>query len=136
MSRHRFELFNKTAPFVFADLATKHKNVWYMVTPIVAGFKENRRRTIRKGRVLAMDKLILALSPRTTKCGGLSHLSFIARKPKPLGAEFKCVADGSTGIMIFLELQEGAVRISTRAYIKETRSKIVACGLRLAFGPA
>ena len=56
------------------------------------------------------------------------------RKPKPLGTEFKCVADGSTGIMLFLELQEGKERMGTRQYIKETRSKIAGCGLRLAFG--
>jgi hypothetical protein len=44
---------------------------------------------------------------------------------------FKCVADGSTGIMLFLELQKGAERMGTRAYVKETRSKIADCGLRL-----
>ena len=77
-----------------------------------------------------------ASDPRTAKRDGLSILSFIISMPKPLGSEFKCVADGSTGIILFLELQEGAVRMDTRAYIKETRSKIAGCGLRLAFGSA
>ena len=133
MPRHRFELLKKTAPFAFADVATKHKDVWYMVTPVVKEFNENRRRTIHTGRVLTMDELMSPFRPRTTKHGGLPSISFIMRKPKPLGTEFKCVADGSTGIMLFLELQEGKERMGTRAYVKETGSKIAACGLRLAF---
>jgi hypothetical protein len=60
MPRHRFELLKKTAPFAFADVATKHKGVWYMVTPVVTGFNENRRRTIRKGRMPTMDELMSA----------------------------------------------------------------------------
>jgi hypothetical protein len=136
MPRNRFDLLKKTVPFAFADLATKQKDVWYMVNPVVKGFNENRRRTIRAGRVLTIDELMVAFRPRTSKRGGLPHLSFIMRKPKPPGTEFKCVADGSTGIMLFLELQEGAGRMGTRAYVKETRSKIAACGLRLAFGSA
>ena len=70
MPRTRFELPKKTASFAFADLATKHKDVRYMVTPVVSGFNENRRRTIRTGRVLTMDELMSAFRPRTTKrCG-------------------------------------------------------------------
>ena len=65
-----------------------------MVTPVVTGFNENRRRTIRTGRVLTIDKVIAAFRPRTTKRSGLPNLSFITRKPKPLGSKFKCVTDG------------------------------------------
>ena len=134
MPRSRFELLKKTVAFAFADVTTKHKDVWYMMTDGVTGYNENRRRTIRAGKVLTMDELMAAFRPRTTKCGGLPNLSFIMRKPKPLGTEFKCVADGSTGIMLFLELQEGKERMGTRQYTKETRSKIAGCSLRLAFG--
>ena len=81
-----------------------------------------------------MDELMAVFRPRTTKRGGLPHLSFIMRKPKPLGTEFKCVADGSTGIMLFLEIQEGKERMANRKYNKETKSKIAATGLHMAFG--
>ena len=120
--------------FAFADLTTKHGDVWYMLTDGVKGYNENRRRTIRTGRVYTLDELMAAFRPRTTKRGGLPHLSFIMRKPKPLGTEFKCVADGSTGIMLFLEIQEGKGRMANRKYNKETKSKIAATGLRMAFG--
>ncbi len=35
---------------------------------------------------------------------GMPHLSFVKRKPEPLGCELKTVADGLTGIMLFLEV--------------------------------
>uniref|UniRef100_A0A7S2DP88 Uncharacterized protein n=1 Tax=Haptolina brevifila TaxID=156173 RepID=A0A7S2DP88_9EUKA len=35
-------------------------------------------------------------------------LSFVERKPEPLGAEIKVVADGAMGAFLGLELQEGA----------------------------
>ena len=48
---------------------------------------------------------------RTTKTGGLPNLSFVARKPKPLGTEFKNVVDGMSGVMMWLEIQEGKERM-------------------------
>jgi hypothetical protein len=66
MPRNRFHLLKKAVPFAFADLTTKQKDVWYMVTPVVKGFNENRRRTIRAGRVLTMDRLMVSFRPRTS----------------------------------------------------------------------
>jgi len=43
MPRTRFELLKKTAPFAFADLATKHKDVWYMVTTFVTALRRPLR---------------------------------------------------------------------------------------------
>ena len=48
---------------------------------------------------------------RTTKTGGLPNLSYIARKPKPLGTEFKNIVDGMSGVMMWLEIQEGKNRM-------------------------
>ena len=36
----------------------------------------------------------------TTKIGGLPNLSYVMRKPKPLGTEFKNIIDGLTGVML------------------------------------
>ena len=44
---------------------------------------------------------------RTTKTGDLPNISYVLRKPEPLGTEFKNVVDGMTGNMLWLELQEG-----------------------------
>jgi hypothetical protein len=34
-------------------------------------------------------------------------MSYVPRKPVPLGCEVKCVADGTSGVMMYIELQEG-----------------------------
>ena len=50
-----------------------------------------------------------AFKPRTTKTDGLPNISYIARKPKPLGTEFKTVCCGLSGIMVQMEIQRGKV---------------------------
>ena len=52
--------------------------------------------------------------PRTSKTGGLPHLSFIERKPEPLGTEFKVAADFSIGILLHLEVMEGGAAMSKK----------------------
>ena len=42
------------------------------------------------------------------RAGGLPHLSFVDRKPEPLGTEGKTSADGQTGFMMRFDIQEGA----------------------------
>lgn len=38
-------------------------------------------------------------------------MSYVACKPKPLGAEFKNIADGMSGVMMWLDIQEGKKRM-------------------------
>ena len=47
---------------------------------------------------------------------GLSHLSFSARKPKPLGTEFQNLVDGVTGSMQWLEIPEGKERMKPKQF--------------------
>ena len=44
---------------------------------------------------------------RTTDQGNLPHLSYIFRKPDPLGTEFKKVACYVTGALLFIEVHIG-----------------------------
>ena len=57
--------------------------------------------------------------PRTTKLGGLPHLSHVPRKPEPLGSEFKCTADPVTGCMLALEVQRGKEAMKKLTYNSE-----------------
>jgi hypothetical protein len=50
---------------------------------------------------------------------GMPHLSFVPRKPVPLGCEVKCVADGTSGIMMYIELQEGKARMRRLRFADE-----------------
>lgn len=74
-----------------------------------------------------------AYQPRSTKLGDLPHLSFIKRKPRSLGTEFKSSADGVTGIMLWLEIQEGNSRMKSRAFVGALGAN-AACALRIALG--
>ena len=51
---------------------------------------------------------------RTTATGGLPNISFIKRKPEPLGTEFKNIVDGLTVQILWLEIQEGKDRMKTK----------------------
>ena len=63
--------------------------------------------------------ILLFASFRTTKTGGLPNLSFVARKPEPLGTELKNLVDGMTGAMLWLEIQEGKDRMRQRDYSQD-----------------
>ena len=60
----------------------------------VNGFNENRRRIIQAPNIKVLDETMSAFRPQTRKFGNLPHLSYILRKPEPLGTEFKTMAIG------------------------------------------
>jgi hypothetical protein len=72
-----------------------------------------------------------SFKPRTSKTGGLPNISFIKRKPKPLGTEFKDIACGITGIILHLEIQEGKLPMRTKEFFN-TLGSTAACALRLS----
>ena len=76
-----------------------------------------------------------AFRPRTTKTGGLPHLSFILRKPEPLGTEFKVICCGVTGIMLHLEIQRGNYAMKKLAHFRQLGA-MSACTKRLVDGTA
>ena len=63
--------------------------------------------------------MLLLLFYRATKTGTLPNLSFVMRKPEPLGTKFKTIVDGLSGIMLWLEVQEGKEQMSKLAHTKE-----------------
>ena len=70
-------------------------------------FNKARRDRFAAGPVLVLDEIMSAWRPQTTPTGGLPNVSFIPRKPEPLGTEFKTVCCGITGVMLFVEVQKG-----------------------------
>ena len=65
---------------------------------------------------------------RTTKTGNLPNLSYIKRKPEPLGTEFKNIVDGLTGSMLWMEIQEGKLRMANKEH--QDLGSTCACVLR------
>ena len=77
----------------------------------------NRRETIASSRVKTHDESMSALKPQTTKKGNLPNISYIMRKPEPLGTELKTVASvESNGPMIYAEIQEGKLGMRNKVF--------------------
>jgi hypothetical protein len=131
MSEGRFDQIKKVANYCFADLSRRSSDPWWPIRGGVDGFNQNRQRTIKKSRAICIDESMSAFQPRASKLGGLPHLSFIKRKPRPLGTEFKCAADGPSGVMLWLEIQEGKAAMKGKALVG-TLGANAACAMRIA----
>ena len=57
--------------------------------------------------IKALDESMSAWQLQMSKNGGLPNISYIARKPEPLGAEFKSVFYPATDEMVRLEIEKG-----------------------------
>jgi hypothetical protein len=73
----------------------------------VNDFNENRKKTDAASISKVFDEFMSAWWPQTTATGGLPHLSFVERKPEPLGTEFKNSVCGVIGMFLAMELQRG-----------------------------
>lgn len=131
MSEGRFDQIKKVANYCFADLSRRSSDAWWPIRGGVDGFNQNRQRTVTKSRALCIDESMSGYQPRASKLGGLPHLSFIKRKPRPLGTEFKCAADGASGVMLWLEIQEGKAKMKGKALVGSLGAN-AACAMRIA----
>jgi hypothetical protein len=80
-----------------ADKATDDYDPWNMILLMVNGYNKNRHDWMAGSIRKVLDETMSAWCPQTTPTGGLPHLSFILRKPEPLGTEFKTIACTVTG---------------------------------------
>lgn len=103
---------------------------WHRINLLVKEYNMNRKQVVAGSCKKIADELMSPWRPCITKKGGLPHLSFILRKPQPLGTEFKSVACGVTGCMLHIEIQKGkdAMRIAEHSNAYGVTS---ACSLRL-----
>ena len=104
---------------------------WHPIQHFVNEFNANRADKIAASIYKTMDESMSPYRPRKTKTGNLPHLSYILRKPEPLGTEFKSVACAKTKIMLHLEIQKGKSVMASSAYQDELGAT-AACVLRMA----
>ena len=62
---------------------------WARIGNLIDGYNKNRQSNIAASNWRVLDESMSAFIPRTSKTGGLPHLSYIKQKPEPLGTEFK-----------------------------------------------
>jgi len=80
------------------------------VRGFVEAFNDRRAQVVKPGGTLTVDECMVPWEGTDFKWSaeGMPHVTKIARKPKGVGAELKSCADGQSGIMLRLEIQEGA----------------------------
>lgn len=88
MSWNRFKILREAMPFSFYDHSGKD-DPYHPIKLLIDGFNDNRKKNIASSIVIIIDESMSNLQPRTTKTSLLPNISFIFRKPKPLGSELK-----------------------------------------------
>jgi len=131
--QRRFEDIRATAHFAFADMESTAQDPWGWFRPVVERFNANRKVNVKQDPVFVGDESMSEWQPRSTALGGLPNLSFIKRKPKPLGTEFKNICDAAHGMMLYLEIQEGKVRMREKPFSKELGGN-AGCAVRFTLG--
>ena len=81
--------------------------------------------------VFGLDETMSAFKPQKTKTGGLPNITYILRKPEPLGTEFKNGCCSKTGVMTFMELQRGKNGMKEAQYNRELGAT-AGCPVRLS----
>ena len=97
MSLRRFQDIKRFFPWGCANRDTLETDPWGMFRDAIEAFNNNRADNVNAALCKVADELMSAFSPQTTKSGNLPCLSFVKRKPKPLGTEMKTVCDSASG---------------------------------------
>ena len=119
MKQWRFNEIRNLLKYAKADLSLAPSDPWAWFRPAVDDFNSSRKAVLQHGLVVTLDESMSAWKPRADKFGGLPNISFIMRKPKPLGTEFKAAYDATTGIMMHLEIQEGRDAMRQKAHVAD-----------------
>ena len=130
MRLRRFESLKSHATAAVADKSLMATDDWWPIRAGIEDFVANRKRTVLKSAGLVPDESMSAMKVRSTKTGKWPHITFVKRKPKPLGTEFKSVCDGRHGVMLHLEIQEGRALMDKKPFTKELGGN-AAFGLRM-----
>jgi hypothetical protein len=87
MKLYRFKQLKKLMQKAF--VGKDKQDPWHPIIAMMIGFNNSRAQDIATSYQKVFDESMSAWKARTTQLGGLPFLSFVLRKPKPLGTEFK-----------------------------------------------
>ena len=92
-----------------------------------------RAKNFVPGKVLCVDECMSAWRGQNGKycVEGMPHVTKIIRKPEGVGAELKSIACGETGVLLQLEIMEGADAQKEKEHYDTTKSEGTAVVLRL-----
>ena len=124
MPYNRFSQLSNVIAFADMTVEIPTSDPWYPIRAFVNSLNAHRKNHIVIGWLLCIDETMWKWIGL-----GLPHQSYIPRKPEPLGVELKTVCDVESGIMVFIELQEGKRRMEVMDFTDEWQHT-TACTLR------
>ena len=89
MAYSRFKNIKENVHFAFYDRKVAESDPYHPVRSLLDGFNDNRKKTIAASIDIVLDESMSPFKPRTTATSVLPNVSFMFRKPKPLGIELK-----------------------------------------------
>jgi hypothetical protein len=97
MAEYRFKEIKAIFPWSFQDKTKLDESIeesfdpWNMVLLLVNGYNKNRHDWVVASKRKTLDESMSAHRPRRSKTGVWPNISYILRKPEPLGTELRYV---------------------------------------------
>ena len=105
--------------------------MWWQIVEAFDDFTKNRQQTIASSNVITIDESMSAYAPQTEKTGNIPHLSYVFRKPKPLGTEAKDTLCTETECILALSLCRAKNDTQATEFDECTQKKIARVTLKL-----
>ena len=132
MSLSRFRQWKSAVAWTHSNESLKDEDPWWRIIGVINSWNANRTRTICASTTTVLDETMSAFRPQTTSTGNLPHLSYILRKPEPLGTELKVSMCTELQIMKHLFLcRKKDDKTNVSKYETETKKKTAQVSLEL-----
>ena len=132
MKLYRFKEYRRFIPITMESEDLKRDgDDWYQAKDYIDRFNKRRMDEVTFSVWDILDESMSAFVPKKTKLGGLPNISYIQRKPEPLGTEFKVGSCSVIKMIKTLEIQEGKDRMKAKKYFTELGAT-AGCSMRLA----
>ena len=82
---YQFKEFRQFVVEIMADESLKDSDPWWRLSSAVEEFNQRRRETVEASVWGIIDELMSAFRPRSSAKSQLPNISYIKRKPEPLG---------------------------------------------------
>ena len=121
MSKNRFEMIAKNLRLSNFVPNVVGQDPWIPIRPFINAFNQNIINTVTPGNIIVVDECMSSWLGRDLKwsASGMPHITKIIRKPQGIGAELKAAADGESGAILRIEVQEGAAAMANAKYMKK-----------------
>jgi hypothetical protein len=133
MKLYQFKQFRQFIPRIWKEEEKAKKDPWWQFRSAVENFNQIQKNNVLSSEKCVLDETMSAFRPRTTRLGGLPNISYILRKPKPLGTKFKTSVCPKLNVMTYMELCEGKDNMKSRPFHTKLGGT-TACAVRMSQG--